>query len=65
MHVPSKVKIEKGKMIAEKKHDKTKGNNGRESKDIGGKEIKKAQKEEEEEEKDAMVNCATGDQIDR
>ena len=65
MHVPSKVKMEKGEMIAEKKHDKTKGSNGRESKDIGEKEIKKAQKEEEEEEKDAMDNCAAGDQIDR
>ena len=63
--MPTKVKIEKGKMIAEKKHDRTKGSNERASKDTGEEEIKKAQKEVEEEEKDAMDNCATGDQIDR
>ena len=52
-------------MIAEKKHDRTKGSNERASKDTGEEEIKKAQKEEEEEEKDAMDNCAAGDQTDR
>ena len=62
MHVASKVKIEKGKMVAEIKHDRTKGSNKRASKDTGEEEIKKAQGEEE---KDAMDNCAAGDQIDR
>ena len=49
-------------MVAEIKHDRTKESNKRASKDTGEEEIKKAQGEEE---KDAMDNCATGDQVDR
>ena len=60
--MPTKLKNEKGKMFAEKKHDRTKGSNGGKSKDIGEEEIRKAQGEVEE---DAMDNCAAGDQTDR
>ena len=49
-------------MFAEKKHDRTKGRNGRKGADIGEEEIRKAQGEVEE---DAMDNFAAGDQTDR